>query len=213
LWAAGLEWSDDLPCVRGVTAVERNIICKQLETGLNSVPTSSMGRLFDAVAALADIRQTVTYEAQAAIEFESLVDHSITDGYTFKIRNTEIHGEATENHREKREKNLRNLRINSFIIDPTPLFTELVTDVQNNLKTAIIAAKFHNAVANLILQLSHTLREQTGINQVALSGGVFQNATLLQKAINFEILTHQLVPPNDGGLALGQAIITVNGDR
>jgi hydrogenase maturation protein HypF len=86
--------------------------------------------------------------------------------------------------------------------------------VQKGVKTAIIAAKFHNAVADLILQLSHQLREQTGINQVALSGGVFQNVTLLQKTItrlhaaNFEILTHQLVPANDGGLALGQAIIS-----
>ena len=71
--------------MKGITAVEQAIIRKQLETGLNSVPTSSMGRLFDAAAALAGIRQTVTYEAQAAIEFESLVDPSITDSYRFNI--------------------------------------------------------------------------------------------------------------------------------
>jgi hydrogenase maturation protein HypF len=230
LWAAGIEWSDDLPCVRGITAVEQNIIRKQLETSLNSVPinavpTSSMGRLFDAVAALAGIRKTVTYEAQAAIEFESLVDPAITESYQFEISYTETHREPTENHGEKSEnpqvfppRPPRSPRLKSFIIDPSPLFTELVTDVQNGLKTAIIAAKFHNAVADLILQISHNLREQTGINQVALSGGVFQNVTLLQKAIirlhaaNFETLTHQLVPANDGGLALGQAVVTVNSD-
>jgi len=223
LWAAGLKWSDDLPCLQGITAVEQNIIRKQLENNLNSVPTSSMGRLFDAVAALAGIRQTVTYEAQAAIEFESLVDPEVTDSYQFKISYTETHGEATENHRVNSQgfspRPPRSPRLNSFEIDPTPLFTELIIDVQKDLKTAIIAAKFHNAVADLILQLSHNLREQTGINQVALSGGVFQNVTLLQKAItrlhaaNFETLTHQLVPPNDGGLALGQAVVSVNSNR
>ncbi len=158
LWAAGIEWSGDLPCVQGVTAVEQAIIRKQLETGLNSVPTSSMGRLFDAVAALAGIRQTVTYEAQAAIEFESLVDPTVTDSYTFKISYTEIHGEDTENHRENPlvfpPRPPRSPRLKSFKIDPTPLFNELVTDVQKGIKTAIIAAKFHNAVADLILQLS-----------------------------------------------------------
>jgi hydrogenase maturation protein HypF len=225
LWAAGIEWSGDLPCMEGITAVEQNIIRKQLESNLNSVPinavpTSSMGRLFDAAAALAGVRQTVTYEAQAAIEFESLVNPDVTDSYTFKISNTESHGEVTETHRENQKvfspRPPRSPRLKSYEIDPAPLFAELVTDVQNGTKTAIIAAKFHNAVADLILQLSHKLREQTGINQVALSGGVFQNVTLLEKAIsrlhaaNFEILTHQLVPPNDGGLALGQAVISVN---
>jgi len=101
LWAAGLDWSNNLPCLQGITAVEQNIIRKQLQTGLNSIPTSSMGRLFDAVASLAGIRQTVTYEAQAAIEFESRVDPEVTDSYQFKISYTEILGEATENHREK----------------------------------------------------------------------------------------------------------------
>ena len=86
LCAAGIEWTDDLPCLAGVTAFEQNIIRKQLENNLNSVPTSSMGRLFDAVAALAGIRQTVTYEAQAAIEFESLVDPNITASYQFKVQ-------------------------------------------------------------------------------------------------------------------------------
>jgi hydrogenase maturation protein HypF len=211
LWTAGIEWSDNLPCVRGITAVEQAIIRKQLETGLNSVPTSSMGRLFDAAAALAGIRQTVTYEAQAAIEFESLVDPSITDSYRFSILSADFADYTDFSPRPPRSP-----RLKSFEIDPTPLFAELVTDVQKGTKTAIIAAKFHNAVADLILQLSEQMREQTGINQVALSGGVFQNVTLLQKTItrlhaaNFEILTHQLVPPNDGGLALGQAMISVN---
>lgn len=209
LWAAGLEWSEDLPCVRGVTAVERNIIRKQLESGLNSIPTSSMGRLFDAAAALAGIRQTISYEAHAAIEFESLVDPEVTASYTFNILTTDFADFADFSPRPSRSP-----RLNPFTIDPSQLFEELVIDVQNGLKTAIIAAKFHNAVADLILQLSHNVREQTGLNQVALSGGVFQNVTLLQKTItrlhaaNFDILTHQLVPPNDGGLALGQAIIS-----
>ena len=213
LWAAGIEWSGNLACVKGVTAVEQAIIRKQLETGLNSIPTSSMGRLFDAAAALAAVRHTVSYEAQAAIEFESRVDPNVTSSYQINILSTDFTDYADFSLHNLR--NLRNLRINPFIIDPTPLFQELVSDVQKGVETAIIAAKFHNAVADLILQLSHNLRDQTGINQVALSGGVFQNVTLLEKAItrlhaaDFETVTHQLVPPNDGGLALGQAIISI----
>ncbi|MFO7683693.1 MAG: carbamoyltransferase HypF, partial [Chloroflexota bacterium] len=207
----------DLPCVRGITAVELGVIRKQLETGLNSIPTSSMGRLFDAAAALPGIRQTVTYEAQAAIEFESLVDPTVAESYRFRISDTESHGEDTESHGDNQEgfspRLPRSPRLKSYEIDPTPLFAALAADVQKGVKTAIIAAKFHNAVADLILQLSHILRDQTGINQVALSGGVFQNATLLEKAItrlhaaDFESFTHHLVPANDGGLALGQAVI------
>ncbi|PID87162.1 MAG: carbamoyltransferase HypF [Chloroflexi bacterium] len=211
LWAAGIEWLEDLPCVQAAAAVERNIIRKQLETGFNSVPTSSMGRLFDAAAALAGIRQTVTYEAQAAIEFEAHVNPNITASYHFQVQ-----PKSTTAHPNSADSSPRPPQLSPLEIDPTPLLKELVSDVQKGTKTAIIAAKFHNAVADLILQLSHNLREQTGINQVALSGGVFQNVTLLEKAItrlhaaNFEILTHQLVSPNDGGLALGQAVISTN---
>ncbi|MCZ7673957.1 MAG: hypothetical protein M5U34_45920 [Chloroflexi bacterium] len=101
--------------VRGETAVEQAIIRKQLESGLNSIPTSSMGRLFDAAAALAGIRQTVSYEAQAAIEFESLVDPEVTASYTFNILTTDFADFADFSPRPPRSP-----RTNPFTIDPIP---------------------------------------------------------------------------------------------
>lgn len=187
LWAAGLPWDDRLPCVAVCPEVERRVIKHQLETGLNAVPTSSFGRLFDAVAALAGVRQTVTYEAQAAIEFEALAAPEIENGYAFDFDGSQF--------------------------DAAPVIQAVAADILASLPVPVIAAKFHYAVADLIVRLSLDLRRQTGLNRVALSGGVFQNTTLLQVAVNrlqannFTVLTHRRVPPNDGGLALGQAMI------
>ncbi len=187
LYAAGLPWDDDLPCVAACPEPERHVLRQQVERNLNSVPTSSMGRLFDAVAALLGVRQTVTYEGQAAIELEAIAAPNVTDSYPFALSDD--------------------------FFDAAPIFADIVVDLRAGVTTAVIAAKFHNAVANLIVQLSLQMRRQHGLNQVALSGGVFQNVTLLETAVrqlrhhNFDIFTHRLVPPNDGGLALGQVMI------
>ena len=187
LYASGISWDERLPCVAACPAEELGILKRQLETDLNVVPTSSMGRLFDAVASLAGVCQTVTYEAQAAIELEALAAEDESSSYPFEL----LAGE----------------------IDPRPLLNAVTADVLAGLPVQRISARFHNAVANLVLQLSQDMRHNSGINQVALSGGVFQNTTLLQRTISllttagFEPLTHQLVPANDGGLALGQAVI------
>jgi len=191
LHAAGLAWDDDLPPVAACPPAERKVIAHQLKTGLNAAPTSSLGRLFDAVAALCGVRQTVTYEAQAAIEMEALAADEVadvTDGaYQFEVQ------EVT--------------------FDAAPVIRAIVADWRAGVAMPVIAARFHNAVSALILTLSRRLREQHGLNTVALSGGVFQNVTLLARtaqrlrADGFEVLAHRLVPPNDGGLALGQAVI------
>ena len=187
LWAAGLAWAEALPCVAACLDAEQRLLRQQLEKEINTVPTSSMGRLFDAVAALLGIRQVVTYEGQAAIELEVIADPNVSDSYAFAVSDT--------------------------MFDAAPIFAAMVADLQQGVATAVIAAKFHNAVANLIVQLSLQMRQQHGLNQVALSGGVFQNVTLLETAVrqlhqhDFEIFTHRLVPPNDGGLALGQLMI------
>lgn len=189
LWAAGVVWDDGLAPVATSTAEERGIIRRQLETGLNTVPTSSMGRLFDAVAALAGVRQVATYEAQAAIEFEALVDEHERTAYHFEWQP------------------------NTGEFDATPLLHAVVADVRAGVADRVIAARFHHAVADLVLTVSLWLHKEEGLNQVALSGGVFQNVTLLQQTLRrlrstgFDVLTHRLVPPNDGGLALGQAVI------
>ncbi len=187
LHAAGLEWDEGLPGVAACPPAERNAIAHQIRTGLNTVPTSSFGRLFDAVAALAGVRATVTYEAQAAIEFEALIDSGVEDGYAFDV------GETT--------------------FDAAPVIRAVVADLRAGLPVSTIAARFHNGVADLVLALSRRLSQEHGLNVVALSGGVFQNVALLERclrrlrAAGFEILIHRLVPPNDGGLALGQAVI------
>ena len=190
LWTAGVEWNEALPSVAACSRTERKVLLRQLEANLNCISTSSMGRLFDAVAALAGVRQTVTYEAQAAIEFESLAAKNISSQYEFMLSAD-----------------------NPIQIDAAPLVRAVAADVLTGIAVSVIAAKFHNAIAELILQLALRMRKYENLHQVALSGGVFQNVTLLEAAVGklraagFEVFTHCLVPPNDGGLALGQAVI------
>ena len=193
LWAAGLEWDDRLAPVQACSEAEQTVLRRQLETELNTVPTSSIGRLFDAVASLAGVRQTITYEAQAAIEMEALAQPAETVSYQFAYTASQF--------------------------DAAPVIGRVVEDVLAGVEAATIAARFHNSVAELILKISIDLREKTQINQVALSGGVFQNVTLLESAVSllekaeFEVLVYHKVPPNDGGLALGQAIIAARMSR
>jgi hydrogenase maturation protein HypF len=201
LWAAGVEWDPALAPVAACDEVERGVIRHQLETGFNAVPTSSVGRLFDAVAAIAGVRQTVTYEAQAAMEFENLAADDVTDSSHFEIEpigRGEVYLAPTMPY---------------FTFQPAPVIRTVVADVRAGVPTPIISARFHNAVARLIRDVCVLVREREGLARVALSGGVFQNVTLLAKAerlladASFEVLTHRLVPPNDGGIALGQAVV------
>ncbi|MBS3784875.1 MAG: carbamoyltransferase HypF, partial [Anaerolineae bacterium] len=186
LWAAGVDWDVSLAPAAAASPEERTILKQQLERGLNTVSTSSSGRLFDAVASLAGVRQVINYEAQAAIEFETLVDDEVEEGYEFSL------GEA---------------------IDPAPVIRAVVADVRSGMPSGVIAAKFHNGMAHMIHDVCVHLREETGLNEVALSGGVFQNVALLERVLpllrtsGFTVYTHHLVPPNDGGLSLGQAVI------
>ena len=186
LWAGGVSWEDDLAPVSAAPVAERTILAQQLERGLNAVPTSSIGRLFDAVSALAGVCQEVNYEAQAAIELEGLVLKGVEDAYPFNL------GEQ---------------------VDPGPCIRAVVADARAGATVGVVAAKFHNGLAAMVRDVCLRLRDETGLNQVALSGGVFQNITLLEKSVTllqatgFTVYTHQLVPPNDGGISLGQAVI------
>jgi len=191
LWAAGIPWDEDLPPVAACPPAERAILARQLERGLNVVPTSSIGRLFDAVSALAGVRQVINYEAQAAIELEMTVDERITDAYDFALQNTE----------------------GILLIDPTPAVQAVVADSRAGLPASHIASKFHNSVAQMVRDVCLRLREETGPTEVVLSGGVFQNITLLDRTLpllreaGFVVYTHRLVPPNDAGISLGQAVV------
>ncbi|MFQ5419716.1 MAG: hypothetical protein ACE5EY_05070 [Anaerolineae bacterium] len=164
-----------------------DVVQHQITTGLNAPFTSSMGRLFDAVAALTGVRQTVNYEGQAAIELEALVD----DGETAVYPHTFQDG----------------------VIDVREMVTAVIHDTQNQRPISQIAARFHNGIAHMVLNVCQSIRQQTSLQQVALSGGVWQNMTLLTKTTpllqnaGFTVLIHHQVPANDGGLALGQAAI------
>jgi hydrogenase maturation protein HypF len=193
LHKAGLEWSDDLAPVRAADERARQVVRAQIERGTNAPLTSSMGRLFDAVAALAGVRQTVNYEAQAAIEFENQCSVSSSQ-----------YSEASYE-----------LEIANGIIDPTPMIRAVVADVRVGVSIGEISARFHNGVAAMVRTVARQSRDQFGLNEVALSGGVWQNMTLLARTIDllqrdgFIVYIHRQVPANDGGLALGQAVVAV----
>ncbi len=190
LHAAGIAWDGDLPPVQYALALGRerpDILASQIERGLNAPLTSSMGRLFDAAAALAGVRQAVNYEAQAAIEFEALADPGEDGAYPLNYANG--------------------------LIDPAPAWAALLADRQAGVELGRIAARFHNGVAQVAAEVCRHLRDERGLNEVVLSGGVWQNVTLLRRTLallagdGFTVYTHRLVPPNDGGLALGQAAV------
>jgi hydrogenase maturation protein HypF len=186
----GLEWTETLPPVKAYSDEELKILRQQITAHLNAPPTSSMGRLFDAVSALAGVRQKVNYEAQAAIEFEALADPKETGKYPFEIE--------------------------AETLNPGPMIGAVVYDYQQGMAVSRISAKFHNTIAAMVHQTCRILRDRTKINTIALSGGVWQNMVLLQKTLlalekdNFNVLIHSKVPTNDGGLALGQAAIAAH---
>jgi hydrogenase maturation protein HypF len=187
LWSSGVEWEPDMPPVADLCMEERTALRGQLQYRLNAPNTSSMGRLFDAASALMGIRQTATYEGQAAIEMEALIDGNESSRYTFGLHDDEI--------------------------DPGPMWDELISDWHAALTKGQMAARFHNGVAAIMLEACQNARQRTGSRVVALSGGVWQNMALLSRVVTllrqagFTVLHHKRVPTNDGGLALGQALI------
>jgi hydrogenase maturation protein HypF len=194
LRAAGQAWDPRLPSVAACGDTERSVLSRQLEIGLNTVPTSSMGRLFDAVSSLAGVCHRIAYEAEAAMRFEGIARAAVdqtTDGYEFTIGSD---GEM-------------------IIADPAPVIGAVVADVTAGTPPELIASRFHLAVAEMMIMIAERLRAATGIDTVALSGGVFLNVLLTRLAADrlqdrgFRVLRHHLVPPSDAGIALGQLVI------
>ncbi len=187
MWSLGLEWNEHLASVAALEEAERTLLRTQLERGLNTTRTSSMGRLFDAAAALAGVRQVVNYEAQAAMEFEALADPDEKGAYPFEMSQDKILvGGAMR---------------------------RLVNETLSGTPVSLIAARFHNGLANVLCYAAEGLRKRSGLREVVLSGGVWQNITLLRRTLSllqkadFQVYIHQQVPANDGGLSLGQAVI------
>jgi len=176
--------------------VERNAalwsaVLQLARTGVGAPLTSSMGRLFDAVAALLDVRDRVSYEGQAAVELEQLADPADRDAYALELSD----------------------RDGAFELRAGGLIREIARDRLRGVAAAAIAARFHNAVAEAIARGCRWVRQRSGLSVVALSGGVFQNALVLERAVDlletdgFNVLRHRQVPCNDGGISFGQALI------
>ena len=190
LWSLGIEWAELLAPVGDLTSLELDTLRQQLQRRVNVSPTSSMGRLFDAAASLAGVRQRVNYEAQAAIEFEALADPAENGAYPLAVAGSEI--------------------------DVAPAVAAMLEDIRRELPASTLSARFHNGVAAVVAESAVHVREQTGLEAVVLSGGVWQNITLLRRTLSllnarrFQVYIHSEVPPNDGGLALGQAVIAAS---
>jgi hydrogenase maturation protein HypF len=157
--------------------------------GINSPVTSSAGRLFDATAAAIGFSRRVTFEGEAAMWLEGVADPAETGEY-------EIHTSGDK----------------PIAVDPSALIVSVARDMLHNSTRAIVAARFHNSMARMIACVVSKLALKTGIDTIGLTGGCFQNKLLTEKAASlleekgFRVLLHEAVPPNDGGIALGQAI-------
>ncbi len=197
LHGADLPWDEDLPCVAACPAGERKLLAQQLAQNLNCVPTSSMGRLFDAVASLCGVCHLAGYEAQAAIELEAAtIGQRAHGGYAFTLRP----GDGTAGGAE-------------VVADPAPVLAAVIADLRAATGAGPIAVRFHRAVADFVRQACGSARERYGLRTVALTGGVFANTVLSTacgralRADGFTVLRHRVVPPGDGGLALGQLMV------
>jgi len=190
LLAAGIDLEDQtLAPVAYLTPAEAQVVRHQAYTGFNAPFTSSMGRLFDAVAALIGLCEEISYEAQAAMMLESASDPLESGFYEMPLEND--------------------------IIDPLPMIRAIVADLKASVSMGSIAARFHNSLVRMSLEACRQIRQETGLDTVAISGGVWQNMRLMNlilpalEAEGFTPLTHTQLPPNDGCVSLGQAAVAL----
>jgi hydrogenase maturation protein HypF len=172
-----------LPALAAFSDAERQILRQMLERGVNTPWTSSIGRLFDAVASLLDLRQVSEFEGQAAMNVEFAAgDLRADDAYTLDLA--------------------------EGVLDWIPMMRELLRDLDEHAGTEMIAAKFHHTLVEGIISVARAVNEE----RVVLTGGCFQNKRLTERAVHrlreegFKPYWHQRVPPNDGGIALGQVV-------
>jgi hydrogenase maturation protein HypF len=185
----------EVPLLRSIEARKLQVVQQMMDRQIHSPRTSSCGRLFDAVAALAGVRSVVNYKAQAAIEFE-MAAHGSTDGgaYPFDLIPDGTHWQ----------------------IGTLPLFQWLVRDIRRQEPVGDISRRFHVGLAATFVELAENIREESKLNRVCLSGGCFQNALLFEllreglRQKSFEVYFHSEVPTGDGGISLGQALVAAH---
>jgi hydrogenase maturation protein HypF len=186
-WRAALGYGAQ---IEGVPESRVRVVRRMIESGVNTVPTSSCGRLFDAVAAIIGLRTVVNFEAQAAIELEMIAERGNTARYPYEIEAGPL-----------------------WQIDFRPMIACIAREAAEGAPRPSISAKFHNTLADAIVETCRRIRGETELTRVCLSGGTFQNMRLLALAVaglrgaGFDVFLHAKVPPNDGGIALGQAAI------
>jgi hydrogenase maturation protein HypF len=196
-WRAALGYLADTfgadASIEGVAEERVRVVRRMIASGLNTVPTSSCGRLFDAVAALIGLRREVTFEGQAAIELEMIAQDGEGGRYDFAIE-----GDGP------------------WQIDFRPMIGEILRDAAT---APVKAAKFHNTLSEAIVEMCRLIASESALRRVCLSGGTFQNMRLLGATTaalrrkGLEVYLHAQVPPNDGGIALGQAAIAAAADN
>jgi hydrogenase maturation protein HypF len=191
----GEEEASKLPLAMVRQTGERNVrlVARLVEHGLNTPPTSSAGRLFDAVAALAGVpgSRRTTYEGQAAIELELAAQGPVNGGYPFRLR---PEGDG-------------------WVVETQGIIGGVVDDLLAGRETGEVSSRFHRTMAEVVVAGCEEIRESGRANAVALSGGTFQNLLLMEQVLellagkDFTVYRHRRVPTNDGGIALGQAVL------
>jgi len=192
----GIDYKNlDIPFTRSLQKQSAlHLIEKMISQKLNTPVTSAAGRLFDGIAAICGISHNINYEAQAAIEFQMLADERETEHFDYDIDTS----------------------VTPWKIIWHNIVKDVSDDTRENIPVPVISGKFHNTVAAIITDITKKIKKETELQKVVLSGGVFQNALLLEKTItllskhNINVYTHSRVPPNDGGLSLGQAVVAMN---
>ena len=199
----------DLPILRRMEpdAARRAALLDSLAAGVNCVPTSSLGRLFDAAAALCLIARENRYEGEAPMLLESAAGAAADETYPFEI----THAVAPEAPRTSRQR--LSVPPEPFEIDWRPMIESMVSDLDAGTAPGAVAGRFHNTVADFLAAAARRAAERTGLRTIALTGGCFANRTVMRRLVaalradGLEVLTHHEVPCGDGGIALGQAIV------
>jgi hydrogenase maturation protein HypF len=186
------------PLEARVLPIQLETIGRMLERRFRTPLTSSAGRLFDAVASLAGVADRVSYEGQAAVELEWLASRVAPAG-TYPVSIEQVRAEGADD--------------STLYIDTRPLIAAVAEEASRNTDAALIARRFHSTLVDVIARVCSRIREETGLAAAVLSGGVFLNAVLSAEASSrlrdegFRVYCHRLVPPNDGGLSLGQLAV------
>ena len=193
---------DHLIPIQMFSAAELTIMRKMFVKAINVPRTSSVGRLFDAIASIVGLRQNIKFEGQAAMELEFAIrkDQSTNKKYEFRIQRSGSSSKNMDNYSSP------------LIIDWEPMIKDILDDLKQKAPIEHISTKFHNTLINFIITIVNKFKEK----QIVLSGGCFQNKYLLEntilqlRAMNMSPYWHQRIPPNDGGIALGQAVVAAN---